>query len=223
MTDFSRLQAVTYDLKVVISWKWCKIHLLLLHTTNMKCYMTYRFMLSPVTLNDLEGHLPAAVLFKMQFDEHSCNISHGFNWHWASRSPSATAELLVLYTRTHTHTRLTALCPGLPRWVGTRMVKPIWILLKQETVSGSGISWAVCKSASHSRQITTPVPHHSVFAGRMPFLPPNQQCQSTEGHFTVCRNMINRNWPKMAMKTFKAGDNFQCTLIIKVTFWYARV
>ena len=24
-------------------------------------------------------------------------------------------------------------------------------------------------------------PHHSVFTGRMPFLLPNQQCQSTEG------------------------------------------
>ena len=33
-----------------------------------------------------------------------------------------------------------------------------------------------------SRQITTPAPHHSVFfTGRMPFLPPNQQHQSTEG------------------------------------------
>jgi len=41
--------------------------------------------------------------------------------------------------------------------------KPIWILLKQETVSGSGISWAVCKSAPRSRQIATPAPHHSVF------------------------------------------------------------
>ena len=35
--------------------------------------------------------------------------------------------------------------------------------LKQETVSGSGISWAVCKSARRSRQITTPARHHSVF------------------------------------------------------------
>jgi len=26
-------------------------------------------------------------------------------------------------TATHTHTRLTALCPGLPRWAGTRKVK----------------------------------------------------------------------------------------------------
>jgi len=37
--------------------------------------------------------------------------------------------------------------------------KPIWILLKQETVSGSDISWAICKSAPRSRQITTPAPH----------------------------------------------------------------
>jgi len=83
---------------------------------------------------------------------------------------------------THTHTRLMALFPGLPRWAGTRKVKPIWILLKQDTVSGSGISWAICMSASCSRQITMPAPHHSsFFTGRMPFLPPNQQRQSTEG------------------------------------------
>jgi len=64
---------------------------------------------------------------------------------------------------THTHTRLTALFRGLPRWAGTRKVKPVWILLKQETVSGSGISWAICKSAPCCRQTTTPAPHPSVF------------------------------------------------------------
>ena len=61
------------------------------------------------------------------------------------------------------YTGLTALCPGLPGWAGTRKAKPIWISLKQETVSGSGISWAICKSAPRSRQITTPAPHRSVF------------------------------------------------------------
>ena len=35
--------------------------------------------------------------------------------------------------------------------------------------------------APRCRQITTPVPHHSFFTSWMPFLPPNQQCQSTEG------------------------------------------
>ena len=42
-----------------------------------------------------------------------------------------------------------------------------------------------CKSAPHSIQITTPAPHHSVFTGRMPFLPPNQQRQNTEGSFEI--------------------------------------
>jgi len=46
-------------------------------------------------------------------------------------------------------------------------------------VSGSGISWVVCKSAPRSRQITTPASRHSVFTGRMPFLPPNQQRQGS--------------------------------------------
>ena len=69
----------------------------------------------------------------------------------------------ITHTHTHTHTRLTALFLGLPGWAGTRKVKPIWISLKQETVSGSSISWAICKSARRSRQITTPAPHHSVF------------------------------------------------------------
>jgi len=32
--------------------------------------------------------------------------------------------------------------------------------------SDSGISWAICKSALRSRQITTPTPHHSVFTAR---------------------------------------------------------
>jgi len=70
----------------------------------------------------------------------------------------------AIHTRTHarTHTRLTTHFQGLPRWAGTRKIKPIWILLKQGTVSGSGISWAICKSAPCSRQITTPAPHHSV-------------------------------------------------------------
>jgi len=32
-----------------------------------------------------------------------------------------------------------------------------------ETVSGSGISWAICKSAPHPTYTTIPAPHHSVF------------------------------------------------------------
>jgi len=43
---------------------------------------------------------------------------------------------------------------------------------------GSGIRWTICKSLTpRSRQITMQYP---VFTCRMPFLLPNQQCQSTE-------------------------------------------
>ena len=77
--------------------------------------------------------------------------------------PTGTVSQTPKHTRTHTYTHLMALFPGLPRWTGTIKVKPIWLLLKQQTVSGSGISWAICKSASRSTQITTPAPHHSVF------------------------------------------------------------
>jgi len=45
---------------------------------------------------------------------------------------------------------------------GELVPEPIWILLKRETVSDSGIIWAICKSAPCPRQITTPAPHHSV-------------------------------------------------------------
>jgi len=48
---------------------------------------------------------------------------------------------------------------------------------EQETVSGSGISWAICKSAPHSRQTTTPAPHHSVFY-RLDALPAAQPTAS---------------------------------------------
>jgi len=53
--------------------------------------------------------------------------------------------------------------------------KPFWILMKSEMMGGSGISWTICKSfAPRSRQIAMPVPHHSIFTGRIPFLLPNQ-------------------------------------------------
>jgi len=65
----------------------------------------------------------------------------------------------ILYACIYTHTGLMALGLGLPRWACSRKVELIWILLKQETASGSGISWAICKSAHRSRPITTPAPH----------------------------------------------------------------
>jgi len=67
-------------------------------------------------------------------------------------------EVPVCMDNTHTHNRFTAL----PEYVGTtrvsryqkgktRKVKTNLDLLEQEIVSGSGICWAICKSAPHAR------------------------------------------------------------------------
>jgi len=104
--------------------------------------------------------------------------------------------------RAHTHNVYTTtqdnillLCPfnGLfPGQPCTRKVNHSGFYWSKRWWGGSGITWTICKSfAPHSRQITMPVPHHSVFTGRMPFLPPKQQRQSTKGthhhhnHFTT--------------------------------------
>jgi len=67
-------------------------------------------------------------------------------------------------------------------------------------VSGSGISWAICKSAPCSRQTPCQHPTTQFFTGRMPFLPPNQQRQSTEG----CKHSLQFTVNKIVYKIFSA-------------------
>jgi len=54
-------------------------------------------------------------------------------------------------------THLMALCLGLPV-SQYQKGKTNQGLLEQEIVNGSGISWAICKSAPRPRQITKPAP-----------------------------------------------------------------
>ena len=96
----------------------------------------------------------------------------------------------ILYIHTHTHLHLTALFPGPLGWAGTRKVRPIWILLKQE----SEWQW---HQLGHMQvciwlQTDASTPPLTFFTGRMPFLPPNQQRQSTEG--TCCNNIILQHY-----------------------------
>ena len=83
-----------------------------------------------------------------------CNICH--------RLFGTICQTVLMIIHTHTHP-FNGLFSG-TTWVSRyQKGKPIWILLKQETVSSSGISWAICKSAPRSRQITMPAPHHASF------------------------------------------------------------
>ena len=119
---------------------------------------------------------------------------------------------------THTNTRLTAPFPRLPRWAITRKVKPIWILLKQETVSGSGISWATRKPAPRSRQTTTPAPHHSVFY-RPDALPAAQPTASKHWRPSG-RYIANNEWVCVCMKCRRSFD-YNTTAVTRDVFTHA--
>jgi len=69
-------------------------------------------------------------------------------------------------------------------WVGRYQKGKTSLDLKAARDNGvlgcSSISWTICKQpAPCSRQIPAPTPHHLIFTGRILFLMPNQQCQST--------------------------------------------
>jgi len=64
-------------------------------------------------------------------------------------------------------------------------------------VSGSGISWAMCKSAPCSRHITMPAPHHSVFlqAG-CPTCRPTNSIKALKAH-NATRNSMTLTYNKL--------------------------
>jgi len=69
------------------------------------------------------------------------------------------------HTHRHTHNRFTALLDSVRDYLGEPAPegKTNLDLLEQEIVSGSGISWTICKSTPWPRHITMPAFHHSVF------------------------------------------------------------
>jgi len=103
------------------------------------------------------------------------------------RAPSGHSKILKWVLK-HTHIRLMALCPGLPGWAGTKKVKPIWILLKQETVrQRMAVESAVCTSLQTDNHASTPL--LSVY--RLDALPAAQPTASK--HW--------RQWVLMSIKT----------------------
>jgi len=88
-------------------------------------------------------------------------------------------------THTHTHTPFNGLFSGTTQVSRYQKGKTNLDLLKQERVSGSGISWVICKSAPCSRQTTTPAPHHSVFY-KPDALPAAQPTASKHWRHTWC-------------------------------------
>ena len=101
---------------------------------------------------------------------------------WNQPDPEQPYTDTHTHTHTHTHKCLTAFFSR-TTWVGHyQKDKPFWILLKQEMM---GWRWhqlshmqIICTSLQTDNHASTSSLHF--FTGRMPFLPPNQQHQSTE-------------------------------------------
>ena len=124
--------------------------------TVLEEYLWHRFFVSMMTLlYPINNHRTAANTYMIHTHTH-------------------TTVLLLFWNMSGT-TRVSRYQKG-----KTRKVKTNLDLLEQEMVSGSGICWAICKPAPHPRQ-PRQHPTTQFFTGRMPFLPPNQQRQSTEG------------------------------------------
>jgi len=92
----------------------------------------------------------------------------------------SSVDILITF-HMHTHTRLTALFPGLPRWEYQRGKTNLDFAEARD----SEWQWhqlghlQVCTSLQTDNHASTPTTQF--FTGRMPLLPPNQQCQCTEG------------------------------------------
>jgi len=85
-------------------------------------------------------------------------------WQWNPLGHTQVCTSLQTDKHTHTHTHTFNGPFSRTTRVGRYQKGKINLdSLKQETVSSSGISCALSKSASRSREITTPAPHHSVF------------------------------------------------------------
>ena len=89
------------------------------------------------------------------------SIAKDEEWRFISHVSAKLHYYEILYCK-HTHS-FSGPFSGTTRVSLYQKGKSIWILLKQETMSGSGISWAICKPASRFRPITLLAPHHSVF------------------------------------------------------------
>jgi len=87
-------------------------------------------------------------------------------------------------------------------------------------VSGSGISWAICKPASRSRQITMPAPHHSVFlqAGRLSCRPTNSvKALKAHKHWSTLIYTIS-----CSMSTKNLDSLMYCFSVDNYSRWHAE-
>ena len=88
--------------------------------------------------------------------------------------------IILKHHNSYHHNQFTALFPGPPGSAGARRE----LLVQGKINRGRHTDHPAGRHSIRTKQCPRPSSAMS-FTGRMPFLPPNQQCQSTEGYFTV--------------------------------------
>ena len=142
---------------------WCNASLCVVTSTDALAFLQNRLLLHCVISND--------------------SI---FTCHWALHMYYGLLQLQPFYN----HFTAPWTVSGTTRMSRYQKGKTNLDLLEQEIVNDSGISWAICKSAPRPDM---PASHHLFFTGRMPFLPPNQQCQSTEAYSLITFDIYEFN------------------------------
>jgi len=143
------------------------------------CYRDFTLMYRVCTINIIPAHRLGSLL-SVSFTVLKLFLNE---WSTSGKTHAAYARKIVLQInsaltllvgRQEEHLACKKLSDGVLVWLS------VWSV--QEIMGGIGISRTIGKSFTpHSRQKTMPVPHHSVFTGRMPFLPSSQQHQCTKG------------------------------------------
>jgi len=96
-------------------------------------------------------------------------------------------NVTVIYTHHHHHNHFTILFPGPPGWAGARRELPDFMV--QGKINRDRNTDHPAGRHSIRTNQCPPTPSPMFFTGRMPFLPPNQQCRSTEDKVLYIHNV----------------------------------
>ena len=77
-------------------------------------------------------------------------------------------------------------------------------------MSGSGISWAICKSAPRSRQITTPVPHHCFLQAGCPSCSPTNSVKALKDSMSI--HLVHKNPTSAMQNTLVLQASSSCSI-----------
>jgi len=107
-----------------------------------------------------------------------CHSSKPCKNGWTDRDPARVEDSAG---PKYTHNRITALFPGPPAWAGARKLLDFMVLGKVNRGRHRPTDHPAGRHSIRTNQC--PPPSSPIFfTGRVPFLPPNQQHQSTEGN-----------------------------------------